>query len=165
MQTVTSLLLCFFLGGCAYIATYPPVESDVILSNPNSANEPVPTILAEVLLYAHSQYGGMDIIVFNLPKGMTPETYSIVSNKLGGAVPLTIDNQVAYHITELRVRGLSAEADITFPSPSGGYEEASIRLTSAPFEHWAVSDSRVWLIPSKTPPSPNILTSGSTIDE
>ena len=148
-------LLLFLFVGCANISTYPPVENAVVLSNPTSTSEPVPTIITEVLFYAHEHFGGMEIVVFNLPKGVENETYVMVASRLGGGIPMTSNEQVAYHITELRVRGLSADADIVFPATSGGYEEATIHLESSPFGNWGVTDERVWLIPSKTAPSPN----------
>ena len=155
MRNFFLLITAVSLSGCANISTYPHVEIETILPVPSSTQEPVPTIMAKVLVYAHEHYGGMDEIVFNLPKGVGGETYSIVANTLGDAVPMDSVEQVAYHITELRVRGFSAEADVTFPSPSGGYEEATIRLESAPFSDWSVTRERVWLIPSKTAPTPN----------
>lgn len=155
MKTAVVSFLCFTFLGCANISTYPPVENDSFLSNPNSANEPVPTIMVDVLKYAHEHFGGMDTIVFNLPVGVNRETYTIVADRLGGATPMTNENQVAFHITELRVRGFSAEADVTFPSSGGGYEKATVYLQSSPFGVWEVVDERVWLIPSQNAPNPN----------
>ena len=146
------LTLC---TGCANLATYPPVESESLVDLQNPASEPVPTILAETISYAHSHFGGMDIIVFNLPKGVSEEAYLLVAKKLGDAKIMSSPNQIAYHVTELRVRGFSAEADLVFPSSNGGYEEATIKLASGPFQRWGVSGDRVWLIPLKEPPAPN----------
>jgi len=149
------LLLFTFIHSCTPIATYPPIEVDSALTFSNSANEPVPTILVATLAYAHEHFGGMDIIVFNLPEGVTDETYTIVADRLGGAVPMTSQNQIAYHITELRVRGFHAEADIIFPSTSVSHEEATVRLKSSLLEPWSVSGDRVWLVPVLNLPAPN----------
>ncbi len=150
----TILLTILVLVGCTPVATYPPVETDAALSFANSSNEPVPTILADVIQYAHEHYGGMEVVVFNLPEGVNNETYHLVSEKLNGAVPMTSSNQIAYHVIELRVRGFDADADIIFPSASGGYELATIHLDSSLFDSWAVTRDRVWLIPTNNPPPP-----------
>ncbi len=154
------LLLLFVLvfSGCTTIATYPPIENDAALSFSNSSNEPVPTIIAGVLSYAHDHYGGMDLIVFNLPEGVDKETYAIVSKKLGGALPMTSPNEIAYHIIELRLRGFSADADVIFPSTTGGYEMATMHLEASIVDPWKVTKDRIWLIPTNEPPFPNFST-------
>jgi len=150
----TLLPLAFVSASCSNIATYPPVESEFFLSSPNSANEPVPTIVAEVISYAHDHYGGMDIVVFNLPEGVNQKTFAIVSEKLDGAIPLSSKDVLAYHILELRVRGFTADADILFPSDAGEYEMATVHLESTLFAPWGVVRDRVWLVPVREPPPP-----------
>ena len=153
------LLQCVFCllvtVGCTPVATYPPIENNTALRFSNSANEPVPTIMAEIITYAHNHFGGMDDIVFNLPDGINKETYLIVVEKLNGAIPMTSPNEIAYHIIELRIRGFHADADIFFPSTGGGYEMATIHLNSLLIDPWAVTRDRVWLIPTKEAPTPN----------
>lgn len=153
MKYIAPFLIVFVVG-CTPIATYPPVENDVALVFSNSSNEPVPTILARTLLYAHEHFGGMDTVVFNLPEGVGHETYNIVAEKLGGAIPMTSPNEIAYHLTELRVRGFTADADIIFPSTTGGYEMATVRVGSSLVSPWRVTRDRVWLIPSSEAPAP-----------
>ena len=154
MRTLLLLTAILFLG-CTPVATYPPVENDTALTFSNSTNEPVPTIMAKVVSYAHEHFGGMDIVVFNLPEGVSKETYNIVSDKLGGAIPMTSPNEIAYHLTELRVRGFSADADVIFPSTTGGYEMATVHLESSLVSPWKVIRNRVWLIPTNKAPVPN----------
>ncbi len=148
-------LLSVVFVGCTPVATYPPIENDATLAFADSSNEPIPTVFAELLQYAHEHYGGMDTIVFRLPDGVTNETYRIVSEKLGGAVPLTSRDGVAYYITELRKRPFHAEADIIFPSSTGRYEQATLYLSSSLLEPWRVLRERVWLVPVSTLPEPN----------
>ena len=150
-----ALLLIVFVVGCTPVATYPPVENSVALVFSNSSNEPVPTILAETLLYAHEHFGGMNTIVFNLPEGVNKETYTIVSEKIGGAVAMKTSGQLAYHITELRKRPFHAEADIVFPVSGGQYEQATIYLSSSLSQPWTVQRERIWMIPIAELPSPN----------
>jgi hypothetical protein len=154
MRTLLLLNVILF-SSCAPVATYPPVENGAALTFSNSANEPVPTIMAKVLSYAHEHFGGMAIVVFNLPEGVSKETYNIVSDKLGNAIPMASPNEIAYHLTELRVRGFSADADVIFPSTTGGYEMATVHLESSLVSPWRVTRDRVWLIPTSKAPAPN----------
>ncbi|MBC8309827.1 MAG: hypothetical protein H8E83_04850 [Planctomycetes bacterium] len=154
-----TLLIVFIFCGCSSIATYPPIESKVLLAPPNPANEPVPTIIGKVITYSHEHYGGMDSIVFNLPEGVNKKTYDIVSDLIENATPMSTTNELSYHIVELRVRGLSADADVLFPSASGNYGMATVRLKSSILGDWEVVNDRVWLIPVKTPPLPTYNTS------
>jgi hypothetical protein len=159
-----TVLLIVLIAGCTPVATYPPVETDFAMTFSNSSNEPVPTIIAESLTYAHEHFGGMDTIVFNLPEGVSDETYVIVSDKLGGAVPLKNSEQVSFHIVELRKRPFRAEVDIVFPSSTGNYEQATLYLDSSIVEPWSVTRDRVWLVPISKLPAPNY-GGGSTNNE
>ena len=149
------LLLIILFSGCTPVATYPPVENGVALVFSNSSNEPVPTILADTLLYAHEHFGGMNTIVFNLPEGVKKETYTVVSEKIGGAIAMDTSGQLAYHITELRKRPFHAEADIVFPVSGGQYEQATIYLSSSLSQPWTVQRERIWMIPVTELPAPN----------
>ena len=72
------------------------------------------------------------------------------------------NGQQAYHITELRVRGFKAEANITFPG-GGGYETATLYLSKTLSGPWEVTRERVWLIPDVEVPSPNYVGTGQTV--
>ena len=148
------LLLIALFSGCTPVATYPPVEIDAALLFSDSSNEPIPTIFAESLRYAHEHFGGMDVIVFNLPETVGVETYELVADKLGGAVPMHNSQQVSFHIIELRKRPFHAEADIIFPSTSGNYERATLYLSSSLVNPWKVMRDRIWLVPVNKLPSP-----------
>ncbi len=150
MLLLSVLVFC----GCSSVATYPPIETKNLLAPPSSANEPVPTIMGKIITYSHEHYGGMDSIVFNLPEGVDNKTYDIVGGFVGGATPMSTTNELSYHITELRMRGLSADADVVFPSASGIYGMATIQLKSSILGDWEVVNDRIWLIPIETPPLP-----------
>lgn len=149
------LLITLLFSGCTPVATYPPVETDIALVFSDSENEPIPTIFAESLRYAHERFGGMDLVVFNLPETVGGKTYEVVSDKLGGALPMESKEQVSFHIIELRKRPFRAEADIIFPSTSGNYERATLYLTSSLIDPWKVTRDRVWLVPVSELPNPN----------
>jgi hypothetical protein len=161
----TALLLFIFVACCTPIATYPPVENGVALIFSDSSNEPIPSIFEKTLMYAHERFGGMDTVVFNLPSGVNEDTYVIVTEKIGGAIPMTDPNQLAYHVTELRKRPFHAEADIIFPASGGRYEQATIYLSSSLSKPWEVKRERIWLVPITTLPVPNFPTSGGDVLE
>lgn len=152
MRFLFILLVC---ASCTPIATYPPIENKAVENYSKNVNEPVITILATAFEYAFDHFGGMDPIVFNLPKGMSATAYARVSEKLNGALPMTEAGQPAYHVVELRVRGFHADVDMFFPSASGTYEMATIHLEASLIDKWHVTRDRVWLVPVTEIPSPN----------
>jgi hypothetical protein len=148
-------VILFIVVGCTPVATYPPVENDMALAFSDSTNEPIPTILAESLRYAHEHFGGVDGIVFYLPDSMSSETYAIVRERVEGATPLHSTEQTAYYVTALRKRPFHAEVDVVFPSTTGQCEQATIYLSSSLIEPWRVLRDRVWLVPINELPLPN----------
>ena len=88
-------------------------------------------------------------------RGVLGETYDIVSARVSDSEPLQNEGEQAYHITELRVRGLKAEADIIFPRAGGGYETATLYLSKSFSNPWQVNRERIWLIPVTQAPAPN----------
>ena len=155
MKYLFTLIVITILSCCSPIATYPPVEVSLAVGFSNASYEPVPTILVTTIKYAHSRYGGMETVVYNLPEGMLGETYDIVTSRVGDSAPLQNEGEPAYHITELRVRGLKAEADIIFPRAGGGYETATLYLSKSLSNPWRVSRERIWLIPVVQAPAPH----------
>ncbi len=155
MKYILTLIVISTLSCCSPIATYPPIEVDSAVVFSNSSYEPVPTILVTTIDYAHNHYGGMETVVYNLPEGMSGETYDIVSARVAGSAPLQNNGERAYHITELRVRGLKAEADIIIPRAGGGYETATLYLSKTLSHPWEVNRERIWLIPVAQAPVPN----------
>ena len=152
MKYLYFLIVCAALG-CSPIATFPPIETEAATKFANATRKPVPKIMAVIIEYAHNNYGWMDTVVFNLPEGVGYEAYTLVNEKLDGATPMTSDDQPAYHIVELRVRGFNAEADIVFPTRSGDYQMATLRIHTDPFGTKVTSD-RVWAIPIHDSPAP-----------
>jgi len=149
LTAVTLIMSC-----CSPIATYPPIEVGSAVAFSNANFEPVPTILVTTIEYAREHFGGLETIVYNLPVGMGCETYDIVTSRVKSAKPLQENGQQAYHITELRVRGFKAVANITFPG-AGGYETATLYLSKTLSGPWEVTRDRVWLIPDVEVPMPN----------
>lgn len=148
------LLIACVSMSCSPIATFPPIETEAATKWGDAARKPVPRIMALVINYAHEHYGWTDEIVYNLPEGVGADAYSLVGEMLANATPMTSDGQPAYHITELRVRGLDAEADVVMPTKSGEYQMVTLRLETSPFNPWSVTYDRLWAMPIHDSPSP-----------
>ena len=138
---------------CSPIATFPPIETEAATKFGDAARKPVPRIMAAIINYAHEHYGWTDEIVFNLPEGVGQEAYALVNAMLINATPMTSNDQSAYHIIELRVRGFNAEADVVFPIRAGDYQMATLRLHKSTFDPWEVTYDRVWAVPIHESPS------------
>lgn len=149
--------LCLALGlmmtpGCSGWATYPPIEGATQLGHPKL--EPVPTIMAEAVRYAHNRYVRTDEIIFNLPEGTPPEIYDSVILRLGGnARPLLEPGTPAVHVNAVRVRALEAQADVVYPRPDGHYELVTLYMRQKFLHKYEIRDTRLWRI-QVTPPQP-----------
>jgi len=119
------------LAGCVSYASYPPVEKDVALNDPN-----VPAM--EEVMMAGLQWVGSKHppealtpagqaepvrYVVNLPKGVKPSVYRRVAASFGpGAAPVTPENShlPIYHVDSIRIRGDQANIWILRPAPDVG---------------------------------------------
>lgn len=155
MRLVLLIVLAASLAHCSPVATYPPIEVDSAVTFSNSTYEPVPTVLVTSIEYARDHFGGSDAVVYNLPEGMTAETYDIVTSRVENSRPMQNMEEVAYHITQLRVRGLRAEADVVYPAGGGEYQTATMYLSKSIADPWTVKRARVWAIPVSVVPTPN----------
>jgi hypothetical protein len=155
MKYIILLIACVSMS-CSPIATFPPIETEAAAKFADATRKPVPKIMATIINYAHDTYGAMDTVVFNLPEGVGHGAYSLVMDKLDDAAPMTRNDQPAYHIIELRVRGFKAEADVVFPTKSGDYQMATVWVHTDPFGAKVTSD-RVWAIPIYESPAPTFI--------
>lgn len=140
------------ITGCAPWATYPPVEHTSKLVNPTF--EPMPTLMAETVRYAHDHYGTVSDTTFNLPAGMGYKVYDKVIAKLGFGRPMQAGDQVAYHITAVRTRGPEAEVDVIVPRADGVYELVTIRFKEKLGKGPTIASAREWRVRAE-PPSAN----------
>jgi hypothetical protein len=151
----TILLSCLLAAGCSPVATYPSVETNTAKAFANAAHEPTPTVIVKTLEFAHDRWGGTEEIVFNLPEGVSSGVYDIVAARMDGSRPMASEDEPAFHITELRIRGLTAQADIIFPSTANGLARATVYLETTLVDPWRVNRERVWLIPVESAPPPH----------
>ena len=154
MKYLLLLVLTTIFTNCSPLATYPPVEINAIAALANSSYEPIPTVIVTTIEYASTHFGGIEETVYNLPEGVSSRTYEIVGSRIPDARPVKRKGEPAYYITELRVRGLRAQAEILFPRAGGGYETATLYLSKSFTGPWKVNRERIWLIPNETAPAP-----------
>ena len=161
MRYLLLTVLVVIMECCSPLATYPPIEVDPAVAFSSANFEPVPTLLVTTIEYARDHFGGLDAVVYNLPVGMGGEIYDVVTSRISMAKPMQSDGELAYHITELRVRGFKAEASITFHR-GDGYETATLYLAKSLSRPWAVIRERVWVIPNIEVPEPNYVPTEQT---
>ncbi len=138
---------------CAPIATYPPLDGAVELSNP--ALEPIPTLMAESIRYAQSRYGdGAGGFAINLPPNTPTAVYETVIARLGRCHPQFDRDEPAYHVTSVRARGLKAEVDLFYPRTDGYYEFVTISFRRDVLRGYEVANTRLWRTDDH-PPGPN----------
>ena len=115
------------MGGCQQYATYPPVEVTARMQRP--AAEPVPTIIADAVLYARDNFVGGQALPINLPEEVPATVYEKVFTHLDGGRPMQIPGERAIHITEVR----------------------------SVLESWRVKSERKWAMRDVRPPTPNFV--------
>ena len=145
------------LSACSPWQTYPKVEGS--LSIGSAKTEPVPTLMAEAIRHSHDKWGNRTYSptepAINLPEGTPAEVYVVVTEKLGGGQPMMSTGQLAYHITEVRVRALDAEVDLMYPTADGMMREATLSFQKDIWSKFRVTAVRPWRVPVRTTPPPH----------
>ncbi len=138
-------------AGCTPWATYPPVEGSVDLSDPDLS--PIPELMADAIRYTHTRDGREGEIVFNLPPGTPRSVYQAVIKRLGEGRAMTDPAEVAYHVTEIRVRTLESEVDVIHARPDDGTpEQMTIAFRQNLLTGFRVERVRAWRYPVDVPP-------------
>ncbi len=139
------------IAGCTPWATYPPVEGSVDLSDPDLS--PIPELMADAIRYTHTRDGREGEIVFNLPPGTPRSVYQAVIKRLGDGRAMTDPAEVAYHVTEIRVRTLESEVDVIHTRPDDGTpEQMTISFRQNLLTGFRVERVRAWRYPVDVPP-------------
>lgn len=146
------VLGALILPGCSGWATYPPIEGATQIGHPKL--EPVPSIMAEAIRYAHDRYLHDGEIVFNLPEGCGSEVYESVKLRLNSpARPLLEAGQPAVHVNAVRIRAMDAQVDVVYPRSDGHYELVTLFMRQKFLHKYEVRDTRLWRI-HVSPPQP-----------
>jgi hypothetical protein len=141
------------LPGCTPWATYPRVKGMTELGSP--ATEPVPTLMARAVGYIKENKCEGAQYAVNLPPGVPAKVYDKVFADIGYSRPMTSEGDLAYHVTEVRLRGLNAEVDVIYPF-DGEHELTTIKFRNSVMPGWNVVDARTWNI-YFTVPGPNYI--------
>lgn len=144
---LATLTLTF--GGCSPWATYPPVEHTQGLARP--AYEPIPTLMAKSIAFAHDRYNAVDDVVINLPEGVPAKVYEKVIRKIGRGRPMTDDDANAYTIQEIRTRGPEAQVDLVYPRSDGLHELVTLYFKNNLIDGWRIDSTRLWRIRVERP--------------
>ncbi len=132
------------LSGCARWATHPPIEGTERSGGPSV--EPIPSLMADAIRFAHDRYGGQDDVIINLPEGTPAAVYEMVTERLGSGRPMMASSERAYHVTEVRVRGLDAQVDLLSPRKDGYYHFVTISFRLDLLHGYRVASTRLWRI-------------------
>lgn len=90
-------------------------------------------------------------IAFNLPAGLAESTWRRVGELLGeGARPMTVADDRAYSVQQLRIDGGVAEVDVVYPD-RGVYQLMTVRLRGGAFADWKVLSAYRWVTPCAGP--------------
>ncbi len=148
------LLVAVALIGCGVNVTYPPVRgTPSFVGTP--VTEPVPTLMSEAVVWVRARHGaGWDDIAVNLPPRTKKWVYDRVIEKAGfGRIMTSADDRPVISVSEVRVRGLSAEVDVIYPR-FDTWEFATLTLERDVVDRFRVVRSKIWRLRIK-PPTPN----------
>ncbi len=145
-------ILVLVVGGCSRWATHPPLEG----TGPSGQTiaEPIPSLMADAIRFAHNHYRGHDELIINLPEGTPAAVYEMVTDRLGSGRPMMASSERAYHVPEVRVRGLDAQVDLLSPRKDGYYYFVTISFRQDLLRGYRVASTRLWRI-REEPPSPH----------
>ena len=142
-------VLVLTLGGCSPWATYPPVEHTQGLARP--VYEPIPTLMAKSITFAHDRYHAVDDIVINLPEGVSAKTYDLVLRKIGRGRSMAETDAEAYTVREIRTRGQEAQVDLVCPRSDGLHELVTLYFKNNLMDGWRIESTRLWRIRVERP--------------
>ncbi len=152
------------VAGCTPWATYPRVKGMTEIGS--AATEPVPTLMARAIMYIKENECEGAQFAINLPPGVQADVYEKVFEDIGYSRPMTSSADLAYHVIEVRLRGLNAEVDVIYPE-NGDHALMTVKFRNSVVPGWNVVDTRKWNIrftvpePNYVPPANPATTSGS----
>jgi hypothetical protein len=156
MRRISATLLlglaCLFAAACSPAITYPPEKG--VLTSRASPGEPVPTLMAYAIEYAHDQWGWEEDFAINLPAGTPAWVYEKVIKRIGGGHPLEHPGEPAYHVTRVSSQGNTGMVDLFYPKPDGDYGYATLTFELQLIGGYEHSATRIWQT-REQPPAPN----------
>ncbi|MHC4967231.1 MAG: hypothetical protein ACYTF4_01290 [Planctomycetota bacterium] len=152
-RTLTTVLLALsglLTTACAPAITYPLEEG--VMTSRSAANEPVPTLMAKAIEYAHTEWGEEGDPAINLPPGTPPGVYDKVIKRLGVGHPLEDPDEPAYHVTRVSSQGNEALIDLFHPKPDGTYGYVTLTFRLQLIGGYQHRTTRTWQTGDQPPP-------------
>lgn len=156
MERISAALLlglgCLAAAACAPAITYPSEEG--VMTSRASPGEPVPTLMAYAIEYAHDQWGEGEDFAINLPAGTPAWVYGRVAKRIGAGHPMTDPDEPAYHVTRVSSQGGTGKVDLLYPKPGGAYGYVTLTFKMQLIGGYRHETTRSWQT-SDRPPPPN----------
>jgi hypothetical protein len=152
-RTSTTVLLALsglLATACAPAITYPLEEG--VMTSRSAANEPVPTLMAKSIEYAHTEWGEEGDLAINLPPGTPPAVYNKVIKRLGAGHPMQDPDEPAYHVTRVSSQGHEALIDLFYPKPDGTYGYVTLTFRLQLIGGYQHHTTRTWHTGDQPPP-------------
>lgn len=143
------LIILTLAAGCAPLRTYPAVDGTRELPWPGM--EPVPSMCRRAISHLRMVLRDDGPLYLNMPEGADGEVYRRVLHLLREGEPMTSPDQPAYHIIQVRARGLQGEVDVLRTEPSESPEFYTVYMERDAMD-WRATDRRLWRIPTDVPP-------------
>jgi hypothetical protein len=154
MRRIPHLVLLGLSGlvatACAPAITYPLEEG--VLTSRSAADEPVPTLMAKAIEYAHDEWGDGGEITINLPAGTPVSVYDKVFKRLGTGRPMEDPNEPAYHVTRVSSQASEAIIDLFYPKPGGTYGFVTLTFQMHFVGGYQHEATRIWHTGDQPPP-------------
>jgi hypothetical protein len=135
---------------CAPAITYPPEEG--VMTSRSAADEPVPTLMARAIEYAHAEWGDEGGLAINLPAGTPRSVYDKVIKRLGAGHPMQDPEEPAYHVTRVSSQANEALVDLFYPKPDGSYGFVTLTFHMQLVGGYQHRLTRVWQTGDQPPP-------------
>jgi hypothetical protein len=163
MFAALTLGVAVVTAGCSPWATYPPIETPLATKLSKPTFEPVPTVMAEAIKHARTEFIKDADLPINLPAGANWKVYDAVFSRLGDGRHMTSPGEAALHITQVRTRGSNAQVDMIYPRPDGLYQSVTLTFSRTLFDPWHITATRKWQVRDLRAPEPNYI--GPTAQE
>lgn len=132
--------------GCTPAMTFPAYPG---AKQPDPGLPPMPEIMADALAFAHKRLAPNTELVFNLPPGVYPNTWTRIATICGGR-PMQPGDANVFSISQVRYTGPRAEVDIVYPAKNL-WQVATVTLKGSAGEAFYPQYLQTWMVPTDAP--------------
>lgn len=133
-------------AACTPAMTFPAYPG---AQQPDPGLPPMPEIMGDALAFAHKRLAPNTELVFNLPVGVYPNTWTRIAKICGGR-PMQPGDTNVFSISQVRYTGPRAEVDIVYPAKSI-WQTATVTLKGSAGEAFYPQYLQTWLVPTDAP--------------